>query len=259
MVQVGFDLDGEAVSFQAVGGATDLFVGGWPVPLLLALREEPRRDWRELHPSDLGKCLRQRALRWDVPYYGRPEAAWAQLVGTGIHRLLAEAARKRYRPEECLIEERLELTFEVLGETLILTGQIDLYHRPSRTLIDYKTTRSVWKKELSWEYELQQNCYLELLRAHGEEPEQALLWFVETQIRRPRTGGPGELKTLTMPVPIWPREELWAVLEELGTLIVRAHRDGILPPAFRPEDPGFWQCRFCPVRDRCRQREQEGS
>lgn len=158
MPQRGWEIGGRRVSFTELRESRALFLDGWPVPLLLALGREREEDWRILHPSELGRCLRQRVLLHQVDYFARPDPAWAPLLGTGIHQLLAEEARTLYPPAECLVEERLEWAFQVEGETFRLSGQIDLYHRPSRTLVDYKTTKRL-REGVDWGYEVQQNLY----------------------------------------------------------------------------------------------------
>ena len=231
---------------------------GIPLPVLWSIAQVREGDWRELHPSELGRCLRARALSWGLPFVQKVGPSWAPLVGRALHAYLAEAAKELFDPEEVLIERRLSFSFPVLGEELVLTGQVDLYHRPSRTILDYKTTGSLNpRKGLPWEYELQQNLYAEILRRNGEDPARSLLWLVETRARRPKGRGL-ELRSQLLEVPLWPPEAVQEVLEELGRVVVLAHRDGILPPPFRPEDEGFWQCQFCPLLERCRELEREG-
>jgi CRISPR/Cas system-associated exonuclease Cas4 (RecB family) len=235
-----------------------VLIEDWPLPVLWALASFREGDWRELHPSELGRCLRARALSFSTPFVQRPDPAWAPLIGRAIHEYLAQAAKDLFRPEEVRIEERLEFRFSVEGEELVLSGQIDLYHRPSRTILDYKTTGSLNpKKGLPWEYELQQNLYAEILRQNGESPERSLLWLVETRLRRPKGKG-AELRFQALEVPLWAPEEVQEVLKELGRVVVRAHRDGVLPPPFRPEEEGYWQCGFCALSEVCRSRAEKG-
>ena len=235
-----------------------LILEGWPLPVLLALYSERPGDWREIHPSELGRCLRQRVLSWGLDFYSRPDRSWAPFLGRGVHELAAKAAQSLFPEGEALIEVRLSWPLELEGERLVLSGQIDLYHRPSRTLLDYKTTGSLNpKRPLPWEYELQQNLYAQLLRWHGESPEKIWLWFVETKTRKPKSG-PFRVAQTLLSVPLWPEEAVLGVLEEIGRVLVLGHRDGILPPPFREEDEGYWQCRFCPVSERCRELEREG-
>ena len=257
MPQRGWEIGGRRVSFAELRESRDLFLDGWPVPLLLALGREREEDWRILHPSELGRCLRQRVLLHQVDYFARPDPAWAPLLGTGIHQLLAEQARTLYPPAECLVEERLEWAFQVEGETFRLSGQIDLYHRPSRTLVDYKTTKRL-REGVDWGYEVQQNLYAHLLRQQGEAPERSLLWFVETQTRRKKGQAGEHLQFQTVEVPLWKAAEVEEVLRHLAAVLVRAHRDGVLPRALAYSDEGSWQCWYCPVWQRCRELERQG-
>lgn len=256
MPHVGWLIGERAYTLEEVIqlGRSEPFIGPWPVAVLLHQADElADRGWRYVRASDLGRCLRQRALRRDEPFYQRPDSIWMALLGRGLHRELSENLKAHFGPEEALIEVRLEHPLEVLGETLVLSGQVDFYHRASGTLVDFKGTGSLYRKEeLSWHYLVQQNVYAQLLRWRGENPRRAVLWYVRFEVQR------GQVKSLTVEVPLWDPQEVEGLLQELGAVLVRAHRDGELPPAFQAGDEGYWQCRYCPVADACRELERRG-
>ena len=256
----GWEIDGLRVPLEEIGN--EIFVADWPVSVLLQALEDSQelqaRDWRVLRASELGRCLRQRFLKRQKEFWLSPDDVWLPLVGRGVHLELSRLAAGFFSPEEVLLEQRLSYSYrlrgeEVEGEEIVLTGQIDFYHRPSGTLVDYKTTSSVWYKDAaSWEYLVQQNVYAQLLRWAGEQPKKSYLWFVE-----PKRGRSGVRRRL-VEVGLWTEDEVVSLIEELGRIIVLAGRDGVLPPPFREGDDGYWQCRFCPVQQACRALERGG-
>jgi hypothetical protein len=250
MPHVGWEIEGRRYTLEEVVqlGRQHPFLGPWPVAVLLHQVDElAARGWQYVRASDLGRCLRQRALRRDEPFFQKPDSIWMALLGRGLHRELSENLKAHFGPEEALVEARLEHPFEVEGETLTLSGQVDFYHRASGTLVDFKGTGSLYRKEeTSWNYLVQQNVYAQLLRWHGESPRRAVLWYVRFEIQR------GQVRSLTVEVPLWEEPEVLGLLRELGNVLVLAHRDGILPPPFAEGDEGYWQCRYCPVIESCR-------
>lgn len=256
MPHVGWEIEGRRYTLEEVVklGKESPFLGPWPVAVLLHQVDElEARGWRYVRASDLGRCLRQRSLRRDEPFFQRPDSVWMALLGRGLHRELSENLRAHFSPEEALVEVRLEHALSVLEETLVLSGQVDFYHRASGTLVDFKGTGSLYRKEdPSWNYLVQQNVYAQILRWHGEQPRRAVLWYVRFETQR------GQVRSLIVEVPLWEEETVLALLQELGGLLVLAHREGILPPPFQEGDEGYWQCQFCPVAQRCRALELEG-
>lgn len=244
----GWRINGQELPLEEIG--RELQVGGWPVAVLVQALEDSQelqsRDWRTIRASELGRCLRQRALKRQKEFWLSPDDVWLPLVGRGVHLELSRLASRFFSPEEVILEYRFSHSFPLDGEELVITGQVDFYHRPSGTMVDYKTTGSVfYKSGEAWEYQVQQNVYAQLLRWAGEKPQRSWLWFVEPRRER------GRVRHKLVEVELWPEEDVVALLEELGRIIILAHRDKILPPAFRPEDEGFWQCRFCPVLEVC--------
>lgn len=256
MPQVGWEIEGQVYDFDQVAAAArdgELVGGRWPAEVLAQLRTYPR-DPARLRASDLGGCLRQKVLEHYEPYVLRPDDRWEALVGTGVHAAIAQEA-----DPDCLVEVRLEAELEVDGTVITLSGQIDRYHRPSRTLTDYKTTGSVWRVTRSGPnpgYQLQANAYAWLLRTHGEDPQRARLWFVERQGAVNRETGLRQVKSTLVEVPLLPPSAFEARLVEIGRELLRAHRDGVLPPALPPDHPF---CRWCPVVAHCRELEQEAA
>lgn len=255
MTQLGWDIGGRLVSQEEVAehAKREPFLGPWPVAVLLHQTEDLPQDWRFVRASELGRCLRQRALRSVEPFFVRPDSVWMALVGRGLHRELSENLRANLDEGDALVEVRLEHPFEVAGESLVISGQVDFYHRPSRTIVDYKGTGSLYRKGVPlWSYIVQQNVYAQLLRWQGEDPQRAVLWYAKFEVVK------GRVQSLAVDVPLWEERDVLALLTELGQLVVLAHRDGVLPPPFQEGDEGFWQCRYCPVADVCRELERRG-
>jgi len=254
MPLVGWEVDGVVYDLDQVAAlarAGELVGGRWPAEVLAVLADQPRDPYR-LRASDLGGCLRQKVLEHYEPYTLRPDDRWEALVGTGVHAAIA-----RQSDPDSLVEVRLSAPLPVDGETLTLSGQIDRYHRPSRTLTDYKTTGSVVRVGQpgpDHSYVLQANAYAWLLRQHGEDPVRARLWFVERQGSVSRATGRRQVRSRLVEVDLMDPKAFEDRLVEIGRTLLAAHREGKLPPAL-PADHPF--CRWCPVVEVCRQLEQE--
>lgn len=102
----------------------------------------PRSQQIAIGPSEAGQeCTRRLAyklLDWDVSNPGS-YSSWASQVGTAIHAYLAEVFGKLDGYE---VEQRVKISGN-------LGGTVDLYHIPSGTVLDWKTTGNVDSKRKS--------------------------------------------------------------------------------------------------------------
>lgn len=102
--------------------------------------ESPRSRQRAIGPSELGDpCDRRIAYRVaavdPVNVNGDP---WPAVVGTAVHGWL-EKAVNRYQKQHGYQGWRTELR---VHPDILVTGHSDLFHEPTGTVIDYKTTNA---------------------------------------------------------------------------------------------------------------------
>lgn len=99
----------------------------------------PRSKQKAIGPSEAGtECTRKLAyklLDWPV---SNPSSSgnWAAQVGTAIHAHLADIFAKL---DDYEVEQRVQIRSN-------LSGTVDLFHIPSGTVIDWKTTNNVESK-----------------------------------------------------------------------------------------------------------------
>lgn len=136
------------------------------------------------------------------------------LMGKSVHYILATSGG--VNPEEYVRETRLMMPIQGIDRdgdfwTWKLSGQPDIYHKPGRRLSDYKVT-SIWSvlfgSKPEWEKQL--NVQALLHRHNGDIVETAEIivimrdWLVGKSRREknyPQTA------TMSIPLPIWPKEE----------------------------------------------------
>jgi CRISPR/Cas system-associated exonuclease Cas4 (RecB family) len=225
-------------------------------PAALRMMEKGRqeRSVSRFSPSAAFACLRQRTLRPLIDYYLSPTDVWKMSRGTAVHDYLDEKIEGQSE-----MSLKMDLNFkdkEGGNHTVVMQGTLDYYEPETRTLYDYKTTRSfyyymngknVMKDYPTPEHELQVNLYALLLKKHGKPVERAFLWYVAASDA-----------VKLVPVELWPEKEVERIAHQLAAPILSVTEDGLLPPAIQPEDEDYWQCRFCPIEKECREFEKEG-
>lgn len=251
MPQVGWEMDGQRWSLEEALqiAREETFFQGFPKALIKQLQEDERPvQW--ISPSMAGGCLRQTFLRREHDYHLDPRERYAMGIGSAIHDWLSVTDDGGH------ILKEVRLKYSLGGEPeLILSGQIDRFDIKRGVLLDYKTTNSVWRKDRpNYQYTLQQNLYVYLLRKHGYEVNEIFLWYAVPRPKRKKVGE-GEYITevdrLVVEIPIWTEEEQQAALDELETNIRYIMATGDLPPRYAADDEDAWRCRFCPVEEIC--------
>lgn len=253
MPQVGWVIDGKKYTFAEAEqlAKKDGAVGGFIYPILNVMREQKR--WPGvISPSMAGGCLRQAFLRFQEDYYIDPQSVFTPGIGTAMHEWLMLS--EDY--SDVMKEDRLWTSVEASsGRVYKLSGQIDRFEIDRKTLYDFKTTGTLYRKyPPSYQHVLQQNLYVYLLRKHGYEVERAFLWYVVPKtIRRKQEDGSykQEVDAKLVPVPIWDIEEQEAKVLELADRIDHIITTNELPAAYGEEDEDIWRCNYCPVAAQC--------
>ena len=133
----------------------------------------PRSQQIAIGPSEAGQeCTRRLAyklLDWDVSNPGS-SSSWQSQVGTAIHAYLAEVFGKLDGYE---VEQRVKISGN-------LGGTVDLYHIPSGTVLDWKTTGNVDSKRRSVSKQnlVQVNLYALGKKRAGADVKQVALVYL---------------------------------------------------------------------------------
>jgi hypothetical protein len=181
-------------------------------------------------------------------------------VGTAIHGWFSGADDSH----AVIKERRLEMPVPTDGVDLTLSGQPDLIETDQPvTYTDYKLKKSIYRPGLPDPgQKLQVNLYAYLIKEVLDlTVERAQLWFCAVRpIDRKGTDDQGQpfkyqvVDTYVAPVPLLPRSEVEREIERLAREQAQVINTGVLPPAFKPGDPKFYLCGFCPVVEACARR-----
>lgn len=134
--------------------------------------ERPRSLQVDVGPSDLGDpcdhCLAAKFAGWER----RRELAWLPYIGTAVHAQLALAFEDH---SDWAVEVPI-LAGRVNGRDVL--GTADLWHRPSRTVVDFKvvgvnTLRAAKRGDISEKYRRQVHLY-----GRGFEAEHVAIMFL---------------------------------------------------------------------------------
>lgn len=118
----------------------------------------PRNLQRHVGPSDLGNpcdhCLAAKLAGWEK----RPELAWLPYIGTAVHAQLADA----FGVMPGWDTERSTVVGFVGGR--VVDGTADLFHVPTRTVVDFKivgvnTLKDAKAGRISEQYRAQVHLY----------------------------------------------------------------------------------------------------
>ena len=135
------------------------------------------------------------------------ERIWS-LLGQVTHGIIERAET------EAIAERRLTMT--ILGKKI--SGGMDRFCNKAGLLSDYKLT-TAWKfkdGKLPEDMEIQQNCYVHLLRVNGIEVKQSEIVGILrdwSKLEARRSIGYPQAQVLRVPVPIWPEAKIIAYLE----------------------------------------------
>lgn len=99
---------------------------------------KPRSKQTKVGPSEVSSpCPRKVAYQiLGVPKIVEPTVNLAAWVGTGIHTQM-EAALKDH--PDWLVEQAVSVTVKAHGHKYTLAGTLDAYHKPTYTIIDWKS------------------------------------------------------------------------------------------------------------------------
>ncbi len=156
-------------------------------------------------------CLRSAYLQNKHDIYQPFQRYYQPQYGTAIHNAL-----ELHKNGEYIVESRL--TWEIEPDKYI-SGQIDAYHKPTRTLIDYKTTSNIGtKSSVSPEHTKQANIYTWLSEKNTRVVDNIQILYLDPQ------------RHLVLPVKKQSEEELMDWLEPAFETLYKAFNEDIAPP-----------------------------
>lgn len=138
--------------------------------------------WKRLEPepntyhvTTLTRCLAQSYFERTSSTEESVESAWSKLRGSLLHYVGKSLGWN---------ELRVKMTFEDLGQPIIIIGYIDAYEPETATIFDVKTTRFVkWQDEKGFiprdSHTLQVQCYYTLLCLYGIPVKRLVLVYVD--------------------------------------------------------------------------------
>lgn len=197
----------------------------------------PRSRQAGIGASDLGHpCLRHVAYRATGAPRGPGTDPWPAIVGTSCHEwVLTQAFRPD--PQTWALGTSMEI-----GPGI--RGTLDLYHRPSRTVIDHKVLGVDAMRDLRLRgpkpaYRTQIHCYAFGLLRGGEDPEHVAIagW--------PRSGW---MKDLFVWVEPFDLDVVEVAFQRWYTLVDAA--PALTPELFTALATDASGCFFCPYRNR---------
>jgi len=190
-------------------------------------------------------CLRKTYFERTRPYDAPPILFWYPYRGTILHTGLQTDDLKDW-----ICERRFSA--DLNGHAL--SGQIDAYHVPTRTLWDYKTAHeaklsALMRFGLPKSHIHQVNGYRWLLEKNGLGVDRMRITYLSMMdvVTTGETGGPISLPS----VPVLPFPEIETLLADRAMVLRRAFDlDEI--PIYTDADTRRWLCRkYCPVKSYC--------
>lgn len=179
-------------------------------------------------------------------------------IGQGVHSILERAAR----PEIDVTETRYYADFKVDGVTYVVSAQIDLYESDTKTLSDWKTTKTyAFHKKAGakpeWEAQLNIGRYLMMSATNHEVATLRIIGILKDWERKRMLTEPGypPFKVMTVKIPIWPEEKVVDYIEKRIRAVVAARLE--LPKCTGTETWGGNRCReWCDAASVCDQYQQ---
>lgn len=231
--------------------------------------------------TSLTGCLRESYLKSKFDIMPTPKDLWFTTRGTLAHsilepikeRVVAHDLFKDISPDRFLVEQRFGYSFEIevngVVESVTVSGQIDLYDKQLRRLIDYK---SIGDNGLPFildgakpEHVTQTNIYKFLLETHGFPVDEIVITYfslmdvVNTgRSNTIRMRGNTVIERNIPAVPVGSNEYIKNFLEKKSTILYRAFTHEEMPPIC-DEKQRDWKCgttkdpfkAYCSVKEHC--------
>ncbi len=210
---------------------------------------------KEIHVTDLTKCIRKAFLDKTTIVPEMPHEKLAAFSGLAHHALLEAKA-------DTAAEAEMVVSLDGV------VGRVDSLNEDG-VLIDYKTVKEIYRDRLPYgEHDLQLNIYAYMLRRMGKQvngirlvyisragpttckrfvekrPCNTPVEWVNGRIQCPRCGNRPDnahLGVVTVNVDMYPDNEIEEVFTLRSQLLRAALDTGALPPG----ETG-WLCRYCP-------------
>lgn len=217
----------------------------------MASNNEERKDAGLSATMLLDPCPRRVILQQEEEFYESPSSYWARFRGTMAHLMMEQYDDGG---EGIIQEIRFRKSVVVDGEEIEITGKMDHVDTNTRTIIDYKSIKSINAKPVNKgkpkrEHEQQVSIYRWLLDGgvnmetgeivHHEIDRAGIIYFDMT----------GTLKIGATMMSLEDTEDF--IIERVRPLI-HYRKTGELPDLMKNERGQRHPfCRFCAVKDAC--------
>lgn len=201
--------------------------------------------------STITGCPRELALLEKYDYYEPIEDGWIKGEGTLIHAMLE--ADPDPNPN-FILERRIHRDIEIDGNTITISGQMDVVDVKNKILLDYKRKEKV-PTQPDPTHELQFNCYVWLLRDGFDRKAQEPI-----QIEIERGGMYYISRNKTQPFkkiayPIWDNADIEDVIRRRVRPILKWRESGILPMHGSYQEYGRnWRCGCVKIQEQLEER-----
>lgn len=239
----------EALSTALAKGDID----GYPPDVIWTIM----KSWKSDSPSasQLGRAARQNILENILDYYVKVSSRLPLFRGSVVHKGLEHSTLPNTVP--VMREVRLESNLP-LYKDIELSGQIDVYYRDDKKLVDYKTCSRV--PQFIKDYHLLQLAvYKWLLDWHGYEVSEVGITYLSWNYIRYTN----EIKIVSGPIPAidsWLMQDSAQfqskVAERYNLLYSGYHAPYVIPPM---SDCNRMWCKNCPVKWACDRIPVEGA
>lgn len=231
--------------------------------------------------TSLTGCLREVYLKSKFSIMPTPKDLWFTTRGTLAHSIL-EPIKERVtshelfsniNPDRFLVEQRFGYSFEIEIngeiESVTVSGQIDLYDKEERKLIDYK---SIGDNGLAFvldgakpEHITQTNIYKFLLEKHGYPVNEIVITYFSLmdvintgRSNTIRQRGNATIERNIPPIPVGSNEYIQAFIERQSSILYKAFTYDEMPPIC-DEKQRDWKCGtlkdphkgYCSCKEHC--------
>jgi hypothetical protein len=275
MPLIGFAVNGKNYSFKEAL-KDPLGITGLPTMMLIGIIKNSQYRGKSISATTLTGCRRKTYYERTYDYYMDPKGLiFKAFRGSVIHQILETVANGggAYTGmygididlaidailKEYITEKRFARVVKINGKDVEVSGKIDVYHKSTFTIEDYKTTEpypvlKINEKGLDVDHVFQLNFYKWITAPYLRVDNIILHYigygFVGITGRKTTVKQFAKNVTVDIPnVPVWDEDEfLYHALPRIEEMH-NAFKNGVVPS----KDPGEnnFRCKSCAFGDRC--------